>query len=38
VLLPHLASNTHETRADMTRRVEDNLAAFFAGQPLPSAV
>ena len=38
VLLPHLASNTHETRADMTRRVEDNLAAFFADQPLPSAV
>jgi lactate dehydrogenase-like 2-hydroxyacid dehydrogenase len=37
VLLPHVASNTHETRADMARRVEDNLAAFFAGQPLISA-
>ncbi len=38
VLFPHLASNTHETRADMARRVEDNLAAFFAGKPLVSAV
>ncbi|MES2186753.1 MAG: 2-hydroxyacid dehydrogenase [Pseudomonadota bacterium] len=37
VLLPHLASNTHETRADMARRVEDNLAAYFAGKPLVSA-
>ncbi|XAH23124.1 2-hydroxyacid dehydrogenase [Xylophilus sp. GW821-FHT01B05] len=37
VLLPHLASNTHETRAAMAQRVEDNLAAFFAGQPLVSA-
>ena len=37
VLLPHLASNTHETRADMAQRVEDNLAAFFAGKPLVSA-
>lgn len=37
VLLPHVASNTHETRADMARRVEDNLAAFFAGRPLISA-
>lgn len=37
VLLPHLASNTHETRAAMGERVEDNLAAFFAGRPLVSA-
>jgi len=37
VLLPHLASNTHETRAAMGQRVEDNLAAFFAGRPLVSA-
>lgn len=37
VLLPHLASNTHETRADMAQRVEDNLSAFFAGKPLVSA-
>jgi len=37
VLLPHLASNTHETRADMAQRVEDNLAAFFAGKSLVSA-
>ncbi|MDM0075630.1 2-hydroxyacid dehydrogenase [Variovorax sp. J2P1-59] len=36
VLLPHLASNTHETRAAMGQRVEDNLAAFFAGRPLLS--
>lgn len=37
VLLPHVASNTHETRADMGQRVEDNLAAFFAGRPLVSS-
>ncbi|MCS4509175.1 2-hydroxyacid dehydrogenase [Xylophilus ampelinus] len=37
VLLPHLASNTRETRAAMAQRVEDNLAAFFAGRPLVSA-
>jgi lactate dehydrogenase-like 2-hydroxyacid dehydrogenase len=37
VLLPHLASNTHETRAAMGQRVEDNLTAFFAGKPLVSA-
>jgi hydroxypyruvate reductase len=34
VLLPHVASNTHETRQAMAQRVEDNLAAFFAGRPL----
>jgi hydroxypyruvate reductase len=37
VLLPHLASNTHETRAAMAQRVEDNLAAALAGQPMVSA-
>ena len=37
VLLPHLASNTHETRAAMAQRVEDNLAAFLAGKPMVSA-
>jgi len=37
VLAPHIASNTHETRAAMAQRVEDNLAAFFAGKPLISA-
>ncbi|KQT13377.1 2-hydroxyacid dehydrogenase [Ramlibacter sp. Leaf400] len=36
VLLPHVASATHETRAGMGQRVLDNLAAFFDGQPLPS--
>jgi hydroxypyruvate reductase len=34
VLLPHVASNTHETRQAMAQRVEDNLSAFFAGRPL----
>ena len=37
VLFPHLASNTHETRAAMALRVEENLEAFFAGKPLVSA-
>jgi hydroxypyruvate reductase len=37
VLLPHLASNTHETRAAMAQRVEDNLAAALAGKPMVSA-
>jgi lactate dehydrogenase-like 2-hydroxyacid dehydrogenase len=37
VLLPHVASNTHETRAAMAQRVEDNLDAWYAGKPLPSA-
>lgn len=36
VLLPHVASGTRETREAMARRVLDNLAAHFAGQPLPS--
>ncbi|MEJ8852193.1 2-hydroxyacid dehydrogenase [Variovorax rhizosphaerae] len=37
VLLPHLASNTNETRAAMAGRVEENLAAALAGQPMVSA-
>ena len=37
VLLPHLASNTNETRAAMAQRVEENLAAFLAGKPMVSA-
>ncbi|MET0543901.1 MAG: 2-hydroxyacid dehydrogenase, partial [Variovorax sp.] len=37
VLLPHIASNTHETRAAMAGRVEDNLSAFLAGKPMVSA-
>ena len=37
VLLPHIASNTEETRAAMMDRVLENLAAYFAKQPLPSA-
>jgi lactate dehydrogenase-like 2-hydroxyacid dehydrogenase len=36
VLTPHIASNTHETRAAMMQRVEENLAAFFAGEDMPS--
>jgi hydroxypyruvate reductase len=37
VLLPHIASSTVQTREAMAKRVMDNLEAFFAGQPLPSA-
>lgn len=37
VLVPHMASSTVQTRQAMAQRVLDNLAAFFAGQPLPSA-
>jgi lactate dehydrogenase-like 2-hydroxyacid dehydrogenase len=33
VLLPHLGSATHETRAAMGFRALENLKAFFAGQP-----
>jgi hydroxypyruvate reductase len=36
VLLPHVASATHETRAAMGQRVLDNLAAFFEGRELIS--
>jgi lactate dehydrogenase-like 2-hydroxyacid dehydrogenase len=38
VLVPHIASATRETREAMGQRVLDNLRAFFAGAPLPSAV
>lgn len=37
-LLPHVGSATMETRNDMGFRCLDNLAAHFAGQPLPSRV
>ncbi len=33
VLLPHVGSATHETRAAMTQLVVDNLIAWFAGHP-----
>jgi lactate dehydrogenase-like 2-hydroxyacid dehydrogenase len=38
VLQPHQASATHETRAAMGQLVIDNLAAYFAGRPLLTAV
>jgi hydroxypyruvate reductase len=37
VLVPHIASATRETRDAMGERVLDNLRAFFAGGPMPSA-
>jgi lactate dehydrogenase-like 2-hydroxyacid dehydrogenase len=38
VLLPHVGSNTRETRAAMADLVVDNLRAFFErGQPVCSA-
>jgi lactate dehydrogenase-like 2-hydroxyacid dehydrogenase len=37
-LLPHIGSATIETRVAMGQRVLANLAAHFAGQPLPNAV
>jgi len=38
VLYPHHASGTEETRDAMAQLVVDNLAAFFAGQPLLTPV
>jgi lactate dehydrogenase-like 2-hydroxyacid dehydrogenase len=38
VLQPHQASATVETRTAMGQLVLDNLEAFFAGRPLPTAV
>ena len=38
VLQPHAASGTHATRNALGQFVVDNLAAFFAGQPLVSPV
>ena len=37
VLVPHIASATVQTREAMAQRVLDNLSAFYAGRPLPSA-
>jgi lactate dehydrogenase-like 2-hydroxyacid dehydrogenase len=37
VMVPHIASATVQTRQAMAQRVLDNLAAFFAGEALPSA-
>ncbi len=37
-LLPHLGSATLATRTAMGEKVLDNLAAFFAGKPLPDQV
>jgi lactate dehydrogenase-like 2-hydroxyacid dehydrogenase len=38
VLLPHVASATHETRQAMSDRVLDNLRGFFATGSVPVAV
>ena len=38
VLTPHIASDTLETRAAMTRVVVDNVLAFSRGEPLPNPV
>jgi glyoxylate reductase len=38
VLTPHIASDTIETRAAMTRVVVDNVLAFLRGEPLPNQV
>ena len=38
VLHPHGGSGTRETRAAMGQLVRDNLAAYFAGQPLLSPI
>ena len=37
-LLPHLGTSALEVREAMGRMVLDNLAAFFAGEPLPNPV
>lgn len=37
LMVPHIASATVQTREAMAQRVLDNLAAFFAGQALPSS-
>lgn len=36
VMMPHVASATAQTREAMAQRVLDNLAAFFAGETMPS--
>ena len=38
VLLPHIASATHDTRAAMGDLMLENLDAYFAGRALPTAV
>ena len=38
VLLPHIASGSQQTRDAMGALVVDNLRAWFAGDPLPSAL
>jgi lactate dehydrogenase-like 2-hydroxyacid dehydrogenase len=38
VLTPHIASATVETRENMAQLVVDNLRAFVASEPLPSAL
>ena len=38
VLTPHIASDTSETRAAMSRVVVDNILAFERGEPLPNPV
>lgn len=38
LLQPHHASGTVETRKAMGQLLRDNLAAHFAGQPLPTRV
>lgn len=38
IVTPHIASGTHETREAMAQLMLDNLAAFFAGKELPTAV
>lgn len=38
LLQPHHASGTVETRKAMGQMMRDNLAAHFAGQPMPGAV
>jgi lactate dehydrogenase-like 2-hydroxyacid dehydrogenase len=38
VLLPHLGSNTRETRTAMGMRVASNLDRFFAGDVPPDRV
>jgi lactate dehydrogenase-like 2-hydroxyacid dehydrogenase len=38
VLLPHIGSATQATRRAMGQLMLDNLAAFYAGKPLPTPV
>ena len=38
VLLPHVASATHETRQRRSEVVFNNVAAFFSDTPLPNAI